>query len=76
MAGILYILRRPLDTIDQALLPSDVTHEIILLESAVPQSRKDCGIDVILSAEKETERPLSYKDLVEKIFSSDRPIVI
>lgn len=76
MADILYLLRRPLDEIDGALFGPDEIKQVILVESAGLQASPDQTPPVLLRKQDDGDHPLSYDDLVELIFASERTIVI
>lgn len=80
MSSALYLLRQRPDRISPSLfLASEVDRDIIFIEEAlslIPSSLKE----VMFAAEEVTDsvshRPLTYDDLIHKIFSSDRIVVL
>lgn len=80
MSATLYLLRQQPDRISPSLFqPGDTGMDIVLIEKAasmVPPSTKEA---VTVGERVEgtgSQSTLTYEDLIEKIFSSDRVIVL
>jgi len=73
MDSPLYILRRALREIPLALLsPSDSVNEVVFLERALSDSHHTVELGHLTGP----RHVLTYDDLIERIFASDRTIVI
>jgi hypothetical protein len=77
MSATLYLLRRPINKIDPSLfVPSEVHGDVVLLEDAVSSTLTLSHGKVLLLSEESTPGHVSYDDLVERIFQSDRVLVM
>ncbi len=80
MKKLLYLLRRPVSSIPEALfLLPDPDADIALLEESLSSFPALSGAETIYAVHERMESPiprLSYEELVDKIFSADRVIVI
>ena len=80
MSATLYILRQQPNRISPSLFqPGDTDMDIVFIEKAVemvPPSIKGAVIAVERVEVDEAHSMLTYDDLVEKIFSSDRVMVL
>ncbi|BFU94701.1 MAG: hypothetical protein NTNFB02_14230 [Nitrospira sp.] len=79
MNSFLYLLRQPPDQIPDALFrPSDTLGDVVLLEAAT-SSVMSVPHGIVLRIEQgraRDEGTVTYDELVEKIFDSDRVMVI
>jgi hypothetical protein len=77
MKKMLYLFRKPVDRIDPSLfLPSESQGDVVLLhqDAIIPFPYE--GGTVFSVSSGESEKGLSYDDLVKRIFQSDHTIVI
>lgn len=74
MARMLYVLTRPLETIDPALFCIDDHHGDVV---STDQGRESIVSNhIVRLSEKTAGNDVSFEDFVEMIFSHDRVIVI
>jgi len=78
MNTFLYLLRRPIDRIPAPLfLPTENAGDVVLIEAAATSSlRLEDGTAYVMDRERDAAEGLTYEDLVDKIFESERVIVI
>jgi hypothetical protein len=80
MSATLYLLRQQPNRISPSLFqPGDTDMDIVFIEKAaamIPPSTKGAVISVERVEVDEVHSTLTYDDLVEKIFSSDRIVVL
>ena len=74
---ILYLIRKPVDHIDPSLfLASESQGDVVFLDQSAMTSFPYKGGSVFSLSNNESQKGLSYDDLVKKIFQSDHTIVI
>ncbi|HLZ32851.1 MAG TPA: hypothetical protein VKP13_02455 [Nitrospira sp.] len=77
MSRTLYLLRRPIEQVDQAVfLPGDTKGDVVLLEDGGSSMLAHDGGDVFSLTGKAPYPQISYEELIEKIFQYDHAIVI
>ncbi|HEU4683240.1 MAG TPA: hypothetical protein VFS39_01890 [Nitrospira sp.] len=78
MSKILYLLRRPVDRVPDAISAgTEADGEIILLEQSVGSAGLFAGRDQVWTlGASSVAGNLSYEELVDKIFEADRVIVL
>lgn len=80
MGTTLYILRQQPDHISPSIFQmSDTNIDVIFMEQGIPLTPSD-GEEVTVGEvgvmDGGSRRPLTYDDLIERIFSSERVIVV
>lgn len=77
MNTTLYLLRRPIERVNQAVfLPSETEGDAVLLEEAGSSVLAHSKGKVFSLAENSRHSFLSYDDLIQKIFQVDHVIVV
>lgn len=77
MSRTLYLLRRPIEEVNQAVfLPAETKGDVVLLEHGGSSRFVHDGGTVFSLTDTTHHQRISYDDLIEKIFQNDHTIVI
>jgi hypothetical protein len=77
MSKTLYLIRRPIEQVDQAVFfPADTIGDVVLLENGGSSRLVHDGGTVFSLTDNAHHVRISYDDLIEKIFQTDHTIVI
>lgn len=79
MNKTLFLLRKSSEQISAAVfLPAETDGDVVLLEEAVsaPLSLKNGKVFTVAMDTKSAVERMTYEDLVERIFQSDRVLVV
>ncbi len=77
MKKTLYLLRKPIDQINDALfLPGKSEGDVVLLEEGSGRKFSHPGGEVFSLMKSEADQGLTYDELVKKIFECDHTVVI